>query len=168
MTMPFLTQCVCVCRPKDAEGIAFDDASYTCVKLNNDLYISMKQVNKFLAFVCVIRDEIFSENRGIFLASYSTPFVLLFICKPLDLNRVCVCVCLLRIGIMDYNLTLYKDSVREIFQPAGQHGNAGAGNNQSTLTTATNTTTMSQDAANLVANMSLNDGNAIGGYSADY
>jgi len=40
----------------------------------------MKQVNKFLAFVCVIRDEIFSENRG----------------------------------IMDYNLTLFKDSVRDI------------------------------------------------------
>ena len=40
----------------------------------------MKQVNKFLAFVCVIRDEIFMENRG----------------------------------IMDYNLTLFKDSIKDI------------------------------------------------------
>jgi len=50
--------------PKDVEGISCDDGSYTCVKLNNDFYLYLKQVNKFLAFVCVIRDEIFSENRG--------------------------------------------------------------------------------------------------------
>lgn len=42
----------------------------------------MKQVNKFLAFVCVIRDEIFMENRG----------------------------------IMDYNLTLFKDLIKDILQ----------------------------------------------------
>ena len=50
--------------PKDAEGISFDDSSYTCVKLNNEHYLYLKQVNKFLAFVCVIRDEVFTENRG--------------------------------------------------------------------------------------------------------
>ncbi|CAF0837822.1 unnamed protein product [Brachionus calyciflorus] len=66
--------------PNDIEGISSDDASYTCVKLNNELYLYMKQVNKFLAFVCVIRDEIFMENRG----------------------------------IMDYNLTLFKDSIKDI------------------------------------------------------
>jgi Ras-related GTP-binding protein C/D len=66
--------------PKDVEGIACDDLSYTCVKLNNELFLYLKQVNKYLAFVCVIRDEVFAENRG----------------------------------IMDYNLTLFKDSVREI------------------------------------------------------
>ncbi len=64
-----------------------DDASYTCVKLANNLHIYMKQVNKFLAFVCVIRDEIFSENRG----------------------------------IMDYNLTLFKDSVRDILLSTSHH-----------------------------------------------
>lgn len=66
--------------PKDVEGISFDDASYTCVKLNNELYLYLKQVNKFLSFVCVIREEVFNENRG----------------------------------IMDYNLTLFKDSVKDI------------------------------------------------------
>lgn len=66
--------------PKDVDGISYDDSSYTSVKLNNDLYLYLKQVNKFLAFVCVIREEVFNENRG----------------------------------IMDYNLTLFKDSVRDI------------------------------------------------------
>lgn len=66
--------------PKDVEGISFDDSSYTCVKLNNEHFLYLKQVNKFLAFVCVIRNEVFTENRG----------------------------------IMDYNLTLFKDSVRDI------------------------------------------------------
>lgn len=52
-------------RPKDVEGISFDDSSYTCVKLVNELNLYLKQVNKFLAFVCVVREEIFAENRGI-------------------------------------------------------------------------------------------------------
>ncbi len=51
-------------RPKDVEGISCDDSSYTCVKLNNELFLYLKQVNKYLAFVCVIRDEVFTENRG--------------------------------------------------------------------------------------------------------
>lgn len=72
--------------PKDVEGISFDDASYTCVKLNNEHFIYLKQVNKFLAFVCVIRNEVFTENRG----------------------------------IMDYNLTLFKESVREILLMSAQ------------------------------------------------
>ena len=74
--------------PRDVDGISFDDYSYTCVKLNNDLYLYLKQVNKFLAFVCVVRDEIFSDNRG----------------------------------IMDYNLTLFKDSVKDILFSATQSG----------------------------------------------
>ena len=69
------------------EGISCDEASYTCVKLNNELYLYLKQVNKYLAFLCVIRDEIFTENRG----------------------------------IMDYNLTLFKDSVRDVLLEP-QHG----------------------------------------------
>jgi Ras-related GTP-binding protein C/D len=72
--------------PKDIEGISHDDQSYTCVKLYNDYYIYLKQVNKFLAFVCVIRDEVFSENRG----------------------------------VMDYNLTLFKDSVEKIISSPSQ------------------------------------------------
>jgi hypothetical protein len=44
------------------------------------MFLYLKQVNKILAFVCVVRDEVFSENRG----------------------------------IMDYNLTLFKDSVKDI------------------------------------------------------
>lgn len=72
--------------PKDIEGISHDDLSYTCVKLYNDHYIYLKQVNRFLAFVCVIRDEVFSENRG----------------------------------VMDYNLTLFKDSVEKIISSPSQ------------------------------------------------
>jgi len=68
--------------PKDVEGISADDMSYSCVKLNNDLFLYLKQVNRFLAFICVIRDDTFNENRG----------------------------------IMDYNLTLFKDSVEQILE----------------------------------------------------
>jgi len=86
--------------PKDVEGISFDDASYTCVKLNNELFLYLKQVNKYLAFVCVIRDEVFTENRG----------------------------------IMDYNLTLFKDSVRDILlmQPQSTSNQTGQTSNSTT------------------------------------
>lgn len=80
--------------PKDVEGISYDDSSYTCVKLNNEHFLYLKQVNKYLAFVCVIRSEIFTENRG----------------------------------IMDYNLTLFKDSVRDILLMSTQ--NASSNSNQ--------------------------------------
>ncbi|RNA30585.1 Ras-related GTP-binding D [Brachionus plicatilis] len=84
---------------KDIEGISADDSSYTCVKLNNELYLYMKQVNKFLAFVCVIRDEIFMENRG----------------------------------IMDYNLTLFKDSIRDILSaPQNANQNQSINNQNNT------------------------------------
>jgi hypothetical protein len=56
----------CCYRPKDVDGISPDDSSYASIKLNNDLFLYLKQVNKFLAFVCVIRDDVFSENRGNF------------------------------------------------------------------------------------------------------
>jgi Ras-related GTP-binding protein C/D len=103
--------------PKDVEGISCDDGSYTCVKLNNELYLYLKQVNKFLAFVCVIRDEVFSENRG----------------------------------IMDYNLTLFKDSVRDILLSPNSNQTNNTNNNSSQDTTSTHNLTNS-----LAANLSLN------------
>ena len=74
--------------------------SYTCVKLNNDLYLYLKQVNKFLAFVCVIRDDVFGENRGMYSDEYT------------ELFKALISGCFK--GIMDYNLTLFKDSVEKI------------------------------------------------------
>jgi Ras-related GTP-binding protein C/D len=105
-------------RPRDVDGISFDDNSYTCVKLNNELYLYLKQVNKFLAFVCVVRDEIFSENRG----------------------------------IMDYNLTLFKDSVKDVLFASTQTA-AAASNKSSSLQDNSNL------ANSMLNNLSLNNAN---------
>ena len=103
-------------RPKDVDGISFDDYSYTCVKLSNDLYLYLKQVNKYLAFVCVVREEIFAENRG----------------------------------IMDYNLTLFKDSVKDVLFSS----TAMAGGH---TTTASNKSGSQQDTSATLANSMLNN-----------
>jgi hypothetical protein len=93
----------------------------------------MKQVNKFLAFVCVIRDEIFSENRG----------------------------------IMDYNLTLFKDSVRDILLASQMSNNVSlnqtSGNNTNLISNINNSSsqdTSSNLTSSLAANLSLNNGSA--------
>jgi hypothetical protein len=93
----------------------------------------MKQVNKFLAFVCVIRDEIFSENRG----------------------------------IMDYNLTLFKDSVRDILLASQMSNNISlnqtGGNNTNLISNINNSSsqdTSSNLTSSLAANLSLNGGSA--------
>lgn len=100
--------------PKDIDGISNDDASYSCVKLNNELYLYLKQVNKFLAFVCVIREEVFSENRG----------------------------------IMDYNLTLFKDSVKEILSL------------QSTTSATSNQTASSKVVPNAISAINITENNS--------
>jgi hypothetical protein len=109
-------------RPKDVDGISFDDYSYTCVKLSNDLYLYLKQVNKYLAFVCVVREEIFSENRG----------------------------------IMDYNLTLFKDSVKDVLFSTTATAAAVA----ASQTTASNKSGSQQDTSvntnSMLNNLSLN------------
>ena len=97
------------------DGISFDDYSYTCVKLSNDLYLYLKQVNKYLAFVCVVREEIFAENRG----------------------------------IMDYNLTLFKDSVKDVLFSSSATSGAH--------TTASNKSGSQQDTSATLANSMLNN-----------
>lgn len=69
----------------------------------------MKQVDKFLAFVCVIRDEIFMENRG----------------------------------IMDYNLTLFKDSIKDILSaPKATNQNQSINNQNNTNSSEPDTSNM--------------------------
>ena len=51
------------CRAREDESSAFDSKSASIIKLNNGTVLYLREVNKFLALVCVLREESF-EKQG--------------------------------------------------------------------------------------------------------
>lgn len=53
-----------LCRLKeDGSGSAYDKESMAIIKLNNTTVLYLKEVTKFLALVCILREESF-ERKG--------------------------------------------------------------------------------------------------------
>lgn len=53
-------------RVEDAnDGSAFDEQSFSVIKLNNGTVLYLREVNKFLALVCILREENFTEKQGV-------------------------------------------------------------------------------------------------------
>lgn len=46
-------------------GAAFDEQSFSVIKLNNGTALYLREVNKFLALVCILREENFNEKQGV-------------------------------------------------------------------------------------------------------
>lgn len=53
----------CIYGLKGAGGTAFDDHSSSLIKLNNNTILYLKEVNKFLALVCILREENFRQGN---------------------------------------------------------------------------------------------------------
>lgn len=49
---------------QDGSGCAYDDESLAIIKLNNTTVLYLKEVTKFLALVCILREESF-ERKGL-------------------------------------------------------------------------------------------------------
>lgn len=47
------------------DGSAFDEQSFSVIKLNNGTALYLREVNKFLALVCILREENFNEKQGV-------------------------------------------------------------------------------------------------------
>lgn len=61
-----LTVLYCVCYSslkEDGSGSAYDKESMAIIKLNNTTVLYLKEVTKFLALVCILREESF-ERKG--------------------------------------------------------------------------------------------------------
>lgn len=53
-------------RVEDAnDRSAFDEQSFSVIKLNNGTALYLREVNKFLALVCILREENFNEKQGV-------------------------------------------------------------------------------------------------------
>ncbi len=48
---------------EDSEHAAFDEASASVIRLNNSTVLYMKEVNKVLALVCILREENFTQGQ---------------------------------------------------------------------------------------------------------
>lgn len=48
---------------EDGSGSAYDEESMAIIKLNNTTVLYLKEVTKFLALVCILREESF-ERKG--------------------------------------------------------------------------------------------------------
>lgn len=48
---------------EDGSGSAYDKESLAIIKLNNTTVLYLKEVTKFLALVCILREESF-ERKG--------------------------------------------------------------------------------------------------------
>ena len=55
-----------VCRTKEADGAAFDHQSLSLIKLNNSTILYLREVNRFLALVCILREDHFARQGIIF------------------------------------------------------------------------------------------------------
>lgn len=51
---------------QDGSGCAYDKESLAIIKLNNTTVLYLKEVTKFLALVCILREESF-ERKGVYL-----------------------------------------------------------------------------------------------------
>ena len=53
----------CIYGMKDeGEGIAYDAESSSVIKLNNGMVLYLREVNKYLALVCLVREENFEKH----------------------------------------------------------------------------------------------------------
>uniref|UniRef100_A0A6G1SNI5 Ras-related GTP-binding protein C n=1 Tax=Aceria tosichella TaxID=561515 RepID=A0A6G1SNI5_9ACAR len=55
----------CIYGVDENDGSAFDEQSFSVIKLNNGTALYLREVNKFLALVCILREENFNEKQGV-------------------------------------------------------------------------------------------------------
>lgn len=53
---------VCLRLREDLEAAAFDNQSSSLIKLNNGTILYLREVNKFLALVCILREDNFDRQ----------------------------------------------------------------------------------------------------------
>ncbi|UYV68462.1 RRAGD [Cordylochernes scorpioides] len=73
------------------ETSPFDCQSASVIKLNNSTVLYLREVNQFLALVCILREDNF-ERRGMVFSGWMCP------------------------GLIDYNFHCFRDAIREVLE----------------------------------------------------
>lgn len=80
---------------EDGSGSAYDKESMAIIKLNNTTVLYLKEVTKFLALVCILREESFERKGKVFFKIFKKLYYSLFkffSFKIFFFYSVCVCL----------------------------------------------------------------------------
>lgn len=58
----FFLLCCCRSLTDNTDVAAFDNQSSSLIKLNNNTILYLREVNKFLALVCILREDNFNRQ----------------------------------------------------------------------------------------------------------
>lgn len=84
---------------EEQDPAAFDEQSSSLIKLNNGTVLYLREVNKFLALVCILREDNF-DHKGV-----TCVFLLLFFYY-----------CFVFLGIIDYNFLCFREAIQQVFE----------------------------------------------------
>jgi len=52
----------CIYGAKEVDGMAYDEESQSIIKLNNGMVLYLREVNRYLALVCLLREDNFDKH----------------------------------------------------------------------------------------------------------
>jgi Ras-related GTP-binding protein C/D len=118
---------------EDLEAAAFDNQSSSLIKLNNGTILYLREVNKFLALVCILREDNFDRQGK------NNSFNIMCI-KKSNISRSYFYSCFLFIGVIDYNFLCFRKAIQQVFELRNKALAATNANNHSSSPTSTNET----------------------------
>ena len=83
----------------EGEGTTFDSSSSSTIKLNNGTVLYLREVNKFLALVCILREDNFDKQGKFFIVELIIFVITLFF-----------------LGLIDYNFNCFREAIQEVFE----------------------------------------------------
>lgn len=114
---------------EDAEASAFDSQSSAVIKLNNATILYLREVNKYLALVCILREDAY-DRQG--------EMVFLVLTRS---SQICnLLMSLLFPGLIDYNFHCFRKGIQQVFElrnkmvamAAANHPHAPSGSDDDT------------------------------------
>lgn len=95
----FLDTYTCSRLREDLEAAAFDNQSSSLIKLNNGTILYLREVNKFLALVCILREDNFDrqgKNNNFNIVCLKE---MMFFYTTVIITRIIIFVCLSNIQV---------------------------------------------------------------------
>lgn len=79
----------------EAEGLAYDEETQSVIRLNNGMVLYLREVNRYLALVCLLREDNYDKHGTIAMSSE-----ILISCT----------------GLIDYNFQCFRRAIVDVFK----------------------------------------------------
>ncbi|XP_054013631.1 ras-related GTP-binding protein D isoform X1 [Hylaeus anthracinus] len=94
---------------EDLEAAAFDSQSSSLIKLNNGTILYLREVNKFLALVCILREDNFDRQGMYFRTNVQRNITII-------LYSVFSTFSFFFAGVIDYNFLCFRKAIQQVFE----------------------------------------------------